>query len=87
MRSRYQIVYWHCILLGALTSHVATATQPDQSSIVIAGQLELARLLDLVADRRGVTIDYDLAVVKVQITLRSASAISDDDLWALVNQL
>ena len=53
----------------------------------LASQFELARLVDLAAERLRLNIDYDPGVLKGTATLRLAEAISDDELWILVNRV
>ena len=47
----------------------------------------MPRLVDLVAKRLKLNIQYDASQLKGQLTLRLGSAISDEDLWALTNRL
>jgi general secretion pathway protein D len=70
------------LLLGADPSF--TLAQP---SVLIAGQMDLARLIDLAADRLKIAIDYDPAQLKTPVTIRLPNALNDDELWALVNEL
>lgn len=51
------------------------------------GQMELARLVDLAAKQSGVPVEYDASVIKGVVTLRIERALSDAELWALVNKL
>lgn len=53
----------------------------------IAGQMELARLIDLCAQRLQIAIEYDPAVIKGSTTIRVPAAIDNDELWRLANQL
>ena len=54
----------------------------------LAGEVELARLVDLCAQRLGLKIEYDAKTVQgAKVTLRLGEPVTDDELWALTNQL
>jgi general secretion pathway protein D len=55
--------------------------------VALAGQVELQRLVDLAAQRLGVAVEYDPAVLKGTATLRKDGAMTNDQLWEQVNQL
>jgi len=55
--------------------------------ITPASTLDLARLLDLCADRLGLQIDYDPGVIKGSVTLRRTDSLSPAELWGITNQL
>lgn len=57
------------------------------SQTVLAGQIELARLVDLAAQRRKVNVEYDAATLKGTVTLRLEGGVSDEELWNLTNRL
>ncbi|MCC6660713.1 MAG: hypothetical protein IT437_07480 [Phycisphaerales bacterium] len=65
---------------------LAAHAQPDTTH-ALAGQIELARLVDLAAHRLHLVIDYDAAALKGTITLRQANGVSDAELWDLTNRL
>lgn len=54
---------------------------------MLAGQMELARLVDLAAQRLGLNIEYDTTVVKGNATLRFEAGVSDADLWNVTNRV
>ena len=55
---------------------------------VLAGQVELARLVDLCAERLGLKIEYDPKDLQgATVTLRLRDGISDDELWEVTNHL
>jgi type II secretory pathway component GspD/PulD (secretin) len=60
---------------------------PTQDGSLLTEQVDLARLLDLCAQRLKLNLEYDPAVVKGTITFRFAEAVSDDQLWVLTNRL
>lgn len=55
--------------------------------MVLAGEMDLRRLLDLCAERLGVRIDYDPKMVAGSVTVRTPRPIGDQELWTLANQL
>lgn len=59
--------------------------QPPTTTL--AGQVELARLVDTAAQRLHVNMEYDAASLKGQVTLRLEGGLSDDELWQLVNRV
>jgi len=54
--------------------------------IQLAGEIELARLVDLCAEQLGLRFEYDAAQLKGSITLRIPGGVSNDELWALTNR-
>lgn len=76
------------VLLGFALSPTIAAAQPNGPvATVPSGSIELARLVDLAAQRLRINVDYDAAQLKGVVTLRLEGAVSDDELWALVNRL
>lgn len=61
--------------------------QPGPTQVTPAGQVELARLVDLAAQKLRLNIEYDPAALKQAVTLRLAAGMTDQELWALVNRL
>lgn len=63
--------------------------QPQElARTALAGEVELARLVDLCAQRLGLKIEYDAKTVQgAKVTLRLGESVTDDQLWALTNQL
>ena len=54
----------------------------------LSGEVELARLVDLCAQRLELKIEYDVRTLQGQkVTLRLGESVTDDQLWALTNQL
>lgn len=81
-------------VIGALTcsgalpdERLASQLSTESGLAIVAGQIELARLVDLAAARNGVSIEYDPAVIKGSTTLRIDSSLSDRDLWDLMNRV
>ncbi len=55
---------------------------------VLSGDVELARLVDLSAQRLGLKVEYDARILQgLTVTLRLESAVTDDQLWSLASQL
>ncbi len=79
------------LALASLLSRLAAAQEQTPrattSQVLPASQLDLPRLVDLCAQRLGLRIDYDPALLKGQVTLRLPDSLSDAELWALTNQL
>ncbi|MBX3359543.1 MAG: hypothetical protein KF745_14075 [Phycisphaeraceae bacterium] len=79
--------------LVAFASAQSLAAQPEPASPITqpltipAGQIELARLLDLVGQRLKLNIDYDAASLKGVVTLRLEAGMTDTELWALLNRV
>ena len=81
-----------CATLIAATSNAAAYAQEASSaedrgavSLRLSGETELARLVELVSERRGVSVQYqaqDLA--NKRVTLRLREALSDDELWLVL---
>ncbi len=65
----------------------AVRVPPDAPTTTLAGQVELARLVDTAAQRLHVNMEYDAASLKGQVTLRLEGGLSDDELWQLVNRV
>lgn len=59
----------------------------DGPRTALNGELELARLVDLAAQRLKFDIEYDAAALKGTVTIRVRGDLSDDELWALTNGL
>ncbi len=82
------------LIVGALSCHVSQGSPasvqphtPSTQSIELAGQLDLARLLDLAAKQLNISIDYDAASMKQQtVTIRPTGSIDPRGLWALTNR-
>ncbi|MFN0012199.1 MAG: secretin N-terminal domain-containing protein [Phycisphaerales bacterium] len=87
------------VLAAAAVAAPATAQPPaDQPAenlkeaefaprTTLSGQVELARLVDLCAQRLKLNIDYDAAALKGTVTLRLDAPLSDEDLWLLTNRV
>ncbi len=58
-----------------------------QRSVTLAGQTDVARLVDLASERLGIRVEYDPAVLKGAVTVRGAGdgGIPDSELWETVN--
>ncbi len=61
---------------------------PSELRSTLAGQVELAHLVDLCAQRLNLQIEYDAATLRgTEVTLRLGVDVSDEELWTLTNQL
>ncbi len=66
----------------------ARAQPQELARTALAGEVELARLVDLCAQRLGLKIEYDAKTVQgAKVTLRLGEPVTDEELWALTNQL
>lgn len=74
------------VLVGAPGPQIALGQPEPVPRVTPAGQVELARLVDLAAQRLGVNLQYDAASLKGEVTLRLAAPLSDRELWLLVNR-
>jgi type II secretory pathway component GspD/PulD (secretin) len=77
-------VVWAAV--GSASLQVSAAQPAETGELRIAGQLEVPRLVDLVADRLKVTIEYDAAAIKGSSTLRIDGGVADGELWQLLNR-
>jgi general secretion pathway protein D len=76
-----------CILFGAASIQAAAQDASAPPSVLLTGEVELARLVDLCAERLGLNIEYDAAVLKGSVTLRLGGAVTDSELWILTNRV
>ncbi|CAG0985542.1 Secretin ExeD [Phycisphaerales bacterium] len=53
--------------------------------VLLAGEIELARLVDVAAARLKLRIEYDAAGLKGTVTLRADAPMDDEALWAFTN--
>ena len=66
----------------------ALALQDSLVRTRLSGEVELVRLVDLCAQRLQIKIEYDVRTLAGQkVTLRLGASVTDDELWALTNQL
>ncbi len=72
--------------VGTLRPLSAAVHQAQPVGTIVAGQLELARLVDLAASRSGVSVLYDSAALKAVVTLRLDGAIEERELWDFMNK-
>src|SRR5688572_22667472 len=85
---------WHRLLccsvaLMAVGVSGAQSFAQDQQApqLTLTDQLELARLVDMAAQRLKVNIEYDAALLKGTVTLRLGAGVTDAELWELTNRL
>jgi len=62
-------------------------TQAQPPELTLTEQIDLARLVDMAAQRLKLNIEYDAAAVKGTATLRLGAGVTDAELWELANQL
>jgi type II secretory pathway component GspD/PulD (secretin) len=73
------------VIAWAVCALLAIGTHAAQPHLAPAGQLDLPRFVDLAAERVGVRIEYDPAVLKGTLTLRLPDSLTPDELWSLTN--
>lgn len=86
-----------CTLITALLNGAGAAQPPappigppaatPEIRTVLSGQVELARLVDLCAERLGMNIEYDAQVLRGTVTLRLGGGLTDEELWTLTNRV
>lgn len=74
------------LIVAALLLFTARGTH-GQDQITLSGQTELARLVDLCAERLGLSITYDASLLKGTATVRGSGDLSDTDLWEMTCRL
>ncbi len=78
----------HIPLIGLISPlHQPPPSPENAPPLSLPSQLDLARLVDLTADRLAIGIDYDPAVVKGPAVLRLPSPVSDAELWTILNRV
>ncbi|MCB9844663.1 MAG: hypothetical protein H6811_01570 [Phycisphaeraceae bacterium] len=74
-----------CALIAGPGVSFAQLSGPP--TVALAGDLSLARLLDLCAQRLRLNIDYDAQALKATATIRLGREIADGELWDLTNRI
>lgn len=72
--------------LVALVSSAPVCAQ-DGDRTVLSGKVELARLVDLSAARLALDLEYDPTTLRGNITMRSTTGLSDQELWSLTQRV
>jgi len=83
---RYHARSFGLIVLFASLSVAQTPAQPGSARTTLPPTIDLPRLVDLAAQRTGLTIDYD-AKLAGSVTIRLNDEVSDSELWGLTNRL
>ena len=65
----------------------AVAGEEHQDRLALNGEVDLAKLVDLCAQRGGFDVEYDAAAIRGAVTIRVAGELTNDELWALANEL
>ena len=82
---QHRRIMWAWLGLALVAAGMSRAD--DGAGIRLAGQIELARLVDLCSERLGLTIEYDPTLLRGTVTLRLDRPIKDARLWPLTNRL
>lgn len=72
-------------MLGLARSEYTFCQQPPRTQL--QGEVDLARLVDLCAQRLDLTVEYDASVLKGKVTLRLTESLTDAELWDLTNRV
>lgn len=83
----HQASRWATLAWSVAIWIVGTWAAAAQPVTTLSGQLELARVVDLAAERLGVNVEYDGSKLKGVVTLRLTGGITDGELWQLTNRL
>lgn len=71
------------LLLAVINCSVSTFAQ---ESLIISGEMPIARLLDLAASRSKINLQYDRSVVgTATAVVRTSDGLTDSELWAAVH--
>ncbi len=74
--------------MGCAVLVVAQPSGPAlPATVTLSEQVDLARLVDLAAQRLKMNLEYDSSQLKGTVTLRLGAGISDQELWHLTNRL
>ncbi len=73
-------------LLAVAASAAPSSCQPPPR-LQLQGEVDLARLVDLCAQRLDLTVEYDASVLKGKVTLRLTESLTDAELWELTNRV
>lgn len=74
-------------MLAAFIWSGSAVVFPAPAQVSLPDQLDLARLVDLSAQRLKLRVSYDDQALKGKVTLRQTGSITDAELWALTNRL
>lgn len=76
-----------CAVIAAIVATTLFGEPTLLAQTSLPAQIELARLIDLTADRLKARISYDDQALKARVTLRQADGMSDLELWQLTNRV
>ncbi len=76
-----------CVLGAQPLGERPLAQQGEPAQVSLAGRIELARLVDLAAQRLRLNIQYDAGALRGEAVLRLGAGVSDDELWQVVNRI
>lgn len=75
------------VLIALVTASFARQQPADPPRMQLQGEVDLARLVDLCAQRLDLTVEYDASVLKGKVTLRLTESLTDAELWDLTNRV
>ncbi len=76
---------WALFVLSIASLNSSLVAQ--QATTILSENVELARLVDLCAQRLKINIQYDESTLSGRVTLRLGRGVADEELWALTNRL
>ncbi len=83
-----QLATWiWCVSVLSARPSPALSSQAPPSRLQLQGEVDLARLVDLCAQRLDLTVEYDASVLKGKVTLRLNESLTDAELWDLTNRV
>ncbi|MBL0922022.1 MAG: hypothetical protein IBJ10_07820, partial [Phycisphaerales bacterium] len=74
-----------CVGAGRPCAVSAQDAEIPGESIELSGDLELSRLIELVSQRLGVSVQYVAGDVNKRVTLRLRGPVSNEDLWRILS--
>src|SRR5690606_9581000 len=85
-RHTAHLVVCGAILVGAASSTSIAQDRPASRAerLELSGDLELSRLVELVSERVGASVQYDAQQLRQKITLRLRDPVDDRDLWRIL---
>lgn len=75
------------VALTLVSPSVAPGAMQPPPRVQLQGEVDLARLVDLCAQRLDLTVEYDASVLKGKVTLRLTESLTDAALWELTNRV
>jgi general secretion pathway protein D len=83
--ARRLVIAW-IVMVGPVVPVSAQPADPldERQRVELAGDLEASRLVELVGERLGVSMQYQQSQLSQRVTLRLREAVTDDELWQVM---